>query len=106
MSLGNAFTELDWQDPLRNRMSPSNCAALFLANNDKKRFKIEILVHWEWMPFGYPPTQPWEIRIGCNQGHSNQVADPCAVQHPLSFEESTCLGWIFSCYRCFQQTIH
>ena len=75
-------------------MSPSDFAALLLAN-DKKRFKIEILVTWEWKPFGYPPAQPWEIRIGCNQGHSNQVVDHYAVHHPLTFEESMCLGRIF-----------
>ena len=75
MSLGNAFAELDWQNPLRLRMSPSDFAALLLAN-DTKRFKIEILVNWVWKPFGYPPTHPWEIRIGCNQGHSNQLVDP------------------------------
>lgn len=39
MSLGNAFAELDWQNPIRLRMSPSDFAALLLAN-DKKRFKI------------------------------------------------------------------
>ena len=70
MSLGNAFAELDWQNPLRLRMSPSDFAALLLAN-DKKRLKIEILANWEWKPFGYPPTQTWEIRIGSNQGDSN-----------------------------------
>ena len=94
MSLGNAFAELDWQNPLRLRMSPSDFAALLLAN-DKKRFKIEILVNWVWKPFGHPPTQPWDVRIGCNQGHSNQVVDPFTVHHPLTFEESMCLGWIF-----------
>ena len=93
-NLGIAFAELDWQNPIRLRMSPSDCAALLLAN-DKKRFKIEILVNWTWKPFGYPPTQPSDIRIGCNQGHSNQVADPYADHHPLTFEESMCLGWIF-----------
>ena len=105
MSLGNAVTEVDWNHLLRNRMSPSDFAALLLAN-DKKRFKLELLVHWEWKPFGYPPTQPWEIRIGCNQGHSNQVVDPYTVRHPLTLEESMCLGlgWIFR--GCFQEKIH
>ena len=46
MSLGNAFTEVDWANPFRNGMSPSDFAALLLAN-DKKRFRIEILVHWK-----------------------------------------------------------
>ena len=94
MNLGNAFAQLDWQNPIRLRISPSDFAALLLAN-DKNRFKIEILVNWTWKPFGYPPTPPWDIRIGCNQGHSNQVADPYTVYHPLTFEESLCLGWIF-----------
>ena len=94
VNLGSAFTELDWHNPIRQRMSPADVAALLLAN-DKDRFRIEIIVSWTWKPFGYPPTQPWDIRIGCNQGHSNQVVAHYAVHHPLTFEESMCLGWIF-----------
>ena len=94
VNLGSACTELDKSNPIRLRMTAQDVGALLLCN-DKGRFKIEIVVNWSWKPFGNPPTQPWEIRIGANQGHSNQVIDPYAVHHPLTFEESMCLGWIF-----------
>ena len=95
------ITEIDRANHLRNGMSGSDFPALLLANN-KQRFHVDFFVHWEWTPFGSPPTQPFEIRIGCAQGHSNQSVDPFSVRHPLSYDESTCLGWIFLCYRCFQ----
>ena len=69
-------------------------AALLLAN-DKGRFQIEIIVNWFWKPFAFPPTQPRDLRIGACQGHTNQVIDPYATHHALTFEESQCLRWNF-----------
>ena len=94
MNLGTAFSELESDSSLRTRMSPRDFAALLLSN-DKQRFKIEIIVHWEWKPFPYPPTQPWEMRIGAFQGRSNEVVNPYEVHDALTFEETMCLGWIF-----------
>ena len=94
VNMGSASTELDWCNPIRQRMSEADVVALLLAN-DKYRFNIELIANWTWKPFRSPPTQPWDIRIGCNQGHSNEVVDPYAVHHPLTFEESMSLGWVF-----------
>ena len=35
------------------------------------------------------------FRIGAVQGHSNKTVDPYTLHHPLTIEESNCLGWIF-----------
>ena len=51
--------------------------------------------NWTCKPFAFPPTQPWEHRIGATQGHTNQVIDSRSLHHVLTFEESQCLGWIF-----------
>ena len=33
--------------------------------------------------------------MGAVQGHSNKTVDPYSLHHALTFEESSCLGWIF-----------
>ena len=95
VNLGTTFTELDWNNPIRPHMTAQDVAALLLCN-DKGRFLIEVNVNWSWKPFAFPPTQPWDLRIGANQGHTNQVIDPYAIHHPLKFEESMCMGWILN----------
>ena len=63
--------------------------------NDKQRFQINVFVSWNWKPCGFPPTQPWDLRIGAVQGHSNKTVDPYTLHHALTIEESNCLFWIF-----------
>jgi len=46
-------------------------------------------MHWEWYPYGATPSYPFDVRLSCVQGHSNQVVGP------LTFDEAMCLGWIF-----------
>ena len=94
VNLVNTFVELDRNNPIQLQMSAQDVAALLLAN-DKGRFQVEIIVKWSWKPFAVPPNQPWDLRIGACQGHTNQVTDPYAIHHALTFEESQCLGCIF-----------
>ena len=74
-------------------MNPRDFAAMLICN-DKQKFQISVFVNWTWQPFGYPPTQPWNLRIGAVQGHSNQTVNPYELHHPLTFEETCCLGWM------------
>ena len=76
------------------RMSGHDFAAMLLANN-KSRFFAELHVHWQWNPRATPPTEPWEIRLGCPQGHSNQTINPYKAHHVLTPDEAGSLGWIF-----------
>ena len=75
-------------------MSGQDFAAMLLANN-KSRFFVEMHVHWRWNPHAQTPTEPWEIRTGCHQGHSNQTINPYEVHHVLTPDEAGPLGWIF-----------
>ena len=92
--IGSTFNELGRNNPMRCHMSPRDFAAMMLCN-DKQRFQITVFVSWTWKPFGFPPTQPWDLRMGAVQGHSNRTVDPYTLHHALTFEESCCLGWIF-----------
>ena len=91
-NIGSVFSELAHNNPIKKRMSPCDFAALLLCN-DKARFHIKIYVNWTWKPMGIP-TQPWDLRLGAVQGHSNEVV-PYTLHHPLTIEEANCLGWIF-----------
>ena len=93
VNIGSLFNELGENNPNQNQMSPRDFAALLLCN-DKQRFQITVFVNGTWKPFGIPPTQPWDLRIGAVQGRSNKTVDPYALHHPLT-KESNCLGWIF-----------
>ena len=103
VNLGSTFAEIDRNNPVRLRMTAQDVAALLLCH-DKGRFQIKIIVNWSSKPFGFPPTQPWDLRIGANQGPTNQVIDTYVLHHPLTFEESMCMGWIF--HVSSGQTIH
>ena len=94
MTIGSAFNELGTDNPTENQMSPRDFAAMLICN-DKQRFQISVYVNWTWKPFGFPPTQPWDLRMGATQGHSNKTVNPYDLHHALTFEESCCLGWIF-----------
>ena len=75
VNLGSTFSEPGPQNPMKNKMSPRDVAAM-LIRNDKQRFQFSVLVNWTWKPFGYPSTQPWDLRIGAVKGHSNQTVSP------------------------------
>ena len=105
VSIGSTFNELGPQNPTQCHMSPRGFAALVICN-DKQRFQISVFANWTWKPFGFPPTQPWDLRMGAVQGHSNKTVNPYDLHHALTFEESCCLGLDFSCYKCRQSTIH
>ena len=49
----------------------------------------------QWNPHAAPPTEPFEIRLGCHQGHSNQTINPCEEDRVLTPDEAGSLGWIF-----------
>ena len=93
VNIGSIFNELGANNPTHQQMSPRDFAALLLCN-DKQRFQINVFVNWTWKPFGFLPTQPWDLRIGAVQGHSNKTVDPYTIHHALTIEESNCLGWI------------
>ena len=69
------FNELGPQNPTQCHMSPRDFAAMLICN-DKQRFQISVYVNWTWKPFGFPPTQPWDLRMGAVQGHSNSTVNP------------------------------
>ena len=65
-------------------MSPRDFAAMLICNS-KQRFQISVFVNWTWKPVGYPPTQPWDLRIGAVQGHSNQTVDQIKLSIHMIF---------------------
>ena len=38
---------------------------------------------------------PWDLYIGCHQGHSNLTVTPSEVNHRLTEVECYSMGWIF-----------
>ena len=94
VNIGSTFNELGPQNPTQCHMSPRDFAAMLICD-DKQRFQISVFVKWTWKPFGFPPTQPWDLRMDAGQGHSNKTVNPYDLHHALTFEESRCLGWIF-----------
>ena len=52
-------------------------------------------MQWKLFPYGATPSYPFDVRLSCVQGQSNQVVGPYSTHHPLTFDEAMCLGWIF-----------
>ena len=94
MNIADCFDQMDWHNPKRCNMSGAQFAALLLCN-PKQRFFADIHMQWEWDPYSAAATYPFDVRLGCLQGHSNQAVDPYSTHHPLTFDEAMCLGWIF-----------
>ena len=86
MNIADLFDQMGWQNPKQYNMSGAQFA-VFLLCNPKQRFLVDIHTQWEWYSF--------DVRLGCVQGHSNQVVDPCSTHHPLTYDKAMCLGWIF-----------
>ena len=94
MNIADLFDQMGWQNPKQYNMSGAQFAA-FLLRNPKQRFFVDIHMQWEWYPYSSAATYPFYMRLGCVQGHSNQVADPYSTHHPLTYGEAMCLGLIF-----------
>ena len=67
--------------------------AAFLNGNNKQRFFLEVYLNDEW--FLNRDQLPWQIFIGCTQGHTTGVVRPAVASHQLSIVELDSFGWIF-----------
>ena len=75
MNIADLFDQMGWQNPNQYNMSGTQFAA-FLLCNPKQRFFVDIHMQWEWYPHSSAATYPFDVRLGCAQGHSNQVVGP------------------------------
>ena len=88
----------DLFDRLPGRTNPrvqhmlGNFLAAFLQGNNKARFFVDIFLHDDWFP--QQPSAPWEVKIGCTQGHTG-VLSPEEISHRLTLSEAYSLGWVF-----------
>ena len=62
--------------------------AAMINGNDKQRFFVDVYMYDTWFPEEF--NMPWDIYIGCHQGHSNLTVTPSEVNH-LCYS----MGWIF-----------
>ena len=83
MNVADLFQKMDWKSPTNDGVSGAEFAA-FLFSNPKQRFFVDIHIQWQWKPYAVPPTYPFEVRMGCTQGHANKVVDPFSLHHPLT----------------------
>ena len=67
--------------------------AAMINGNDKQRFFVDIYMYDTWFPEEF--NMPWDIYIGCHQGHSNLTVTPSEVNHLLTEVECYSMGWIF-----------
>ena len=67
--------------------------AAMISGNDKQRFFVDICMYDTGFPQDY--NMPWDIYIGCHQGHSNMTVTPSAISHQLTETEFFSMGWIF-----------
>ena len=94
MNISDLLDQLEGNNPKQYGLSGAQFAALLLCSNNQ-RFFVDIFIQWTWYPFSAAATYPFDVRLGCLQGHSNQASDPFTVHHPLTYDEAMCLGWIF-----------
>ena len=94
MNIADLFDQMGWQNP---KQVQHDCAqfAAFLLCNPKQRFFVGPHMQCEWYPYSSAATYPFDVRLGCVQGHSNQVVDPYSTYLPLTYDEAMCVGWIF-----------
>ena len=83
------------QRPMSDQEMTGAKFAAFLHANEKSRFMIDIYLKDLWIPDAVPPETPFEIRMGCVQGHTSLQQDPRLTHHALTKVEAGCLGWIF-----------
>ena len=87
---------LDALSPGSNPLTQHADGRIFAAlinGNDKQRFFVDIYMYDTWFPQDY--NMPWDIYIGCHQGHSNMTVTPSAISHRLTEIECFSMGWIF-----------
>ena len=65
----------------------------FLNGNNKQRFFVEVHVNNAW--YIEKDKLPWQIFIGCTQGHITGVVSPAVAMHQLTMVELDSFGWIF-----------
>ena len=67
--------------------------AASIQGNNKQRFFFEVELKDDW--FLSSDRLPWQIYVGCNQGHSTGIVKPIESSHKLTMVELHCFGWIF-----------
>ena len=67
--------------------------AAMINGNDKQRFFIDVYMYDTWFPEEF--SMPWDLYIGCHQGHSNMTVTPSEINHRLTEVECYSMGWIF-----------
>ena len=67
--------------------------AAMINGNDKQRFFVDVYMYDTWFPEEF--SMPWDLYIGCHQGHSNLTVTPSEVNHRLTEVECYSMGWIF-----------
>ena len=93
VALNVLFDRLNRDVNPTNQYQQGRGFASFLNGNNKQRFFLEIYVSDEW--FVNRDVVPWQVFIGCTQGHTTKVVDPSSISHRLSAVELDCFGWIF-----------
>ena len=79
-------------NPLTHHAAGRIFAAL-INGNDKQRFFVDLYMYDTWFLEEY--NMPWDIYIGCHQGHSNMTVTPSEISHRLTEVECNSMGWIF-----------
>ena len=91
-------------NPLTHHAAGRIFAAL-INGNDKQRFFVDVYMYDTWFAEQY--NMPWDIYIGCYQGHSNMTVTPSEISHRLTEVECYSMGWIFHVTdRKFQNSIY
>ena len=76
-----------------------------INGSDKQRFFVDVYMYDTWFAEQY--NMPWDIYIGCYQGHSNMTVTPSEISHRLTEVECYSMGWIFHVTdRKFQNSIY
>ena len=94
VELSVLFAQFPQLNPVKHGITGAQFAA-FLYSNEKQRFMVDLHLKSLWCSNTVPPETPFEIRLGCFQGHTNQRVDPTQLHHRLTPIECACLGWIF-----------
>ena len=71
---------LDALSPGSNPLTQHATGRIFAAlinGNDKQRFFFDLYMYDTWFPQEY--NMPWDIYIGCHQGHSNMTVTPSEI---------------------------
>ena len=94
-----AIPMVDLLDALHHNTNPlthhaaGRIFAAMINGNDKQRFFVDVYMYDTWCPEEF--SMPWDLYIGCHQGHSNLTVTPSEVNHRLTEVECYSMGWIF-----------